>query len=130
MMGIDTNILISIFRKKENAAILEKFASDDMCTSEIVIYELLYGIFASQTNKDARLKEFNALLDTFAYIFPIDRKASTKAAEIAGKLSREGKSISHTDALIAGSLLANGCNKFLTYNKKEFENIQGLELLS
>ena len=76
-----------------------------------------------------RLKEFNVLLDTFAYIFPIDRKASTKAAEIAGKLSRDGKSIGHTDALIAGSLLANGCNKFLTNNKKEFENIPGLEVL-
>ncbi len=130
MIGIDSNILIDLLRRKESFLKLNKYEAEDFCTSEIVVYEILYGIYAAHYDSDKKLKEFNAILDTFSYIFPIDSKASQKAAEIAGKLSRSGQTISHTDALIAGSLLANGCMNFITKNKKDFEKIKELKILN
>lgn len=129
MIGIDSSVLIDILRNKETAAKIHDYADEDFCTSEIVIYEILYGIYASRTGNERKLKEFMAVLDTFTHIFPVNRKVSLRAAQIAGKLSREGKTISHTDTLIAGSLLVNGCTKFMTANIKDFERIKELELI-
>jgi len=130
MIGIDSSIIIDILRNNQ-ASIkkLSELPSDELCTSEAVVYEILFGIFASK-HMEQRLKQFKALLDSFSYVFEINRKASLKSAEINGKLSASGKMIGHTDALIAGSLLANGCKKFVTKNVKEFKNIAGLDVIS
>ena len=129
MIGIDSNILINILRNKTFAIRLEKYSAEDLCTSEIVVYEILFGVFASQQFSEQKLREFYAVLDTFTHIFPIDRKVSLYAAKIAGRLSKSGQTIEHSDALIAGSLLANGCNKFITENVKDFERIKELEII-
>src|SRR3989344_6133887 len=130
MIGLDSDIIISILRKMgDYKSLLKKLSSEEICTSEIVIYEILYGLYASRDFSERRIKEFEAIMDTFSYIFPIDRKASENAAKIGGKLSRQGKIVGHSDILIAGSLLANGCNIFATNNIKHFENIKELELI-
>ncbi|MBI2581414.1 type II toxin-antitoxin system VapC family toxin, partial [Candidatus Woesearchaeota archaeon] len=69
-------------------------------------------------------------IDAFSYVFPIERKASTLAAKIAGRLAKAGQTIQHSDALIAGSLLANGCKKLLTKNIKDFERVPGMEVVT
>ena len=128
MIGIDTNIIIDILRKKEIGNYLQNLKSDDLCTTEIVVYEILYGLFAQEFDKE-QYAQFEAILDTFAYIFPVDRKAAVHAAQIAGRLAKTGKMIDHRDILIAGAFLANGCRKILTKNKKDFQRIKELEVL-
>lgn len=129
MLGIDSNILIDILRNRAAGVKLKEYEKEDLCTSEIVVYEILYGFYASQYFSNQKREEFEAILDTFTYIFPIDRRASFHAAQIAGILSKQGQTIEHSDALIAGSLLANGCKRFLTKNVKDFERISGLEIV-
>lgn len=130
MIGIDSNAIIDVL--KNNQASIKKLSElppDELCTSEIVVYEILFGIFLSK-NPEKRLKQFKALLDTFAFIFPVDRKASLKSAEISAKLANLGKMTEHQDALIAGSLIANGCSRFVTKNVKDFKNIAELNVIS
>lgn len=129
MIGIDSSILIDLLRNKLEAEKLSSFLEDGICTSEIVVYEMLYGVYKARNFSHRQLKECEAVIDTFSSVFPIERKASVTAAKISGKLAKEGQTIQHSDALIAGSLLANGCKKFITKNVKDFERIEELELI-
>ncbi|MBI2143967.1 type II toxin-antitoxin system VapC family toxin [Candidatus Woesearchaeota archaeon] len=131
MIGVDSNVLIDLFRNRLPSATITELSKDDrLCTSEIVVYEVLCGIYSAQHSGEQRLKDLAAVLDAFTFIFPIERATSIKAAQIAGKLSKTGQTVQHTDALIAGSLLANGCKKLLTKNVKDFKRIPEIEIIS
>lgn len=130
MIGVDSSTIIDLLRNKLPATSLNQLSNDGrLCTSEVVVYEVLCGIYSAQHSGEQMLKELAAVLDTFTFIFPIERATSIVAAQIAGKLSKAGQTIQHTDALIAGSLLANGCNRFITKNTKDFERIKDLQLI-
>ena len=129
MIGIDSSILIDLLRKKISPQVFKSYETEELCTTEIVVYEIFKGIFQLSANVDKKIAEFNAVLDSFGHVFSIDRKAVLKAAEIKGNLVKSGKTVDDPDVLIAGSLLANGCTKFLTKNKKDFENIKELVLI-
>jgi len=129
MIGIDSSILIDILRNPDKAHILDQYQGEELCTSEIVVYEILYGVYASQHASIRRIEQFEAVLGTFAHVFPVDGRASRRAAQIAGHLARKGQMIEHRDALIAGCLLAHGCSQFLTKNRKDFDKISGLHVL-
>lgn len=130
MIGVDSSILIDLLRGKLAAGKLNRFPEEELCTSEIVIYEILYGVYRAEHFSERQLKECEAVIDAFSYVFPIERKASTLAAKIAGRLAKAGQTIQHSDALIAGSLLANGCKKLLTKNIKDFERVPGMEVIT
>jgi predicted nucleic acid-binding protein len=129
VIGLDSSIFVGLLRNKIPAEAIRKHANEGLCTSEIVVYEIIYGLYASSNFSEKKLWQFEALLDGLVGVFAIDRKASIKAAQIGGELSKRGERIGHTDALIAGSLMANGCTKLVTGNSKEFEKIKGLSVL-
>jgi predicted nucleic acid-binding protein len=130
VIGLDSSIFVDLLRNKIPAEAIRKHADEGLCTSEIVVYEIIYGLYASTSFSERKLRQFEALLDCLVGVFAIDRKASIKAAQIGGELSKRGERIGHTDALIAGSLMANGCMKFITGNSKEFEKISGLNVIT
>ena len=127
MIGIDSSILIDVLRGDVSLERLQKYS--DLCTSEVVVYEVSCGLYSSRNFHEKKIAQFEAILDTFTYVFPIDRRATLQAARIAGELLRTGRMIGHCDALIAGSFLANGCRKILTRNVSDFQRVQGLEVL-
>ncbi len=129
MIGVDSDVLINILRNKDFIVKLEKYSNEDLCTSEIVVYEIIYGLYAASYFNEKKAKEFYSILDTFTHVFPIDRKSAVYAAKIAGMLSKAGDSIEHRDALIAASLIVNGCRRFITGNVKDFEKIKELEII-
>ncbi len=129
MIGLDSSILIEILRNRASVAGLRKYVEEEFCTSEIAAFEILYGAYALPKLDERKLMAAETLLDSLAYVFPVERKAARKAAEIAGRLSKSGQTIGHTDVLIAGSLLANGCKRFITKNMKDFERIKEFELV-
>ncbi len=129
MIGVDSSIIIDILRKRINLEKLQKFSEEDLWTTETVVYELLYGIYFAGEKIVEKEQHIAAILDTFTYVLPFDRKSAAKAAHIGGNLARTGQMLDHNDTLIAGSLLAHGCTKFLTKNKRDFERIKELEVL-
>ncbi|MEK6903566.1 MAG: type II toxin-antitoxin system VapC family toxin [Nanoarchaeota archaeon] len=130
MIGIDTSVIIDILRKHTDWEKVRQSSDEDFWTSELVVYELFYGAYASKELTEKKIKDIEALLDVFTFIAPFQRKAAIEAARIGGTLSKEGQMIDHIDLLIAGSLLANGCTTFLTKNKRDFERIKELHVVS
>ena len=130
MIGVDTSIIIDILRKHIVLEKLQNYTHEDLWTSEVVAYELLYGAYASKEMTAEKIKYAEAILDTFITIVPINRKAVIEAAKIGGRLTKQGQMIDHMDILIAGGLLAHGCKKFLTKDKQDFERIKELDVLS
>jgi tRNA(fMet)-specific endonuclease VapC len=129
-MLLDTSILIAILRNKTEAIeFVLKFKEEQFFTTEINIFELITGIYASSKNKYKHLKEIKEILSKII-ILPLDRKASFKAGEIAGDLIKQGKIIEGTDSLIAGIALSNNINEIITINKKHFEKITDLKVYS
>ena len=130
MIGVDSSVIIDLLRNKLPERTLRELSQEDqLCTSEIVVYEVLCGIYSAQHSTEQRLKEFTAILDSFTFIFPVERATSVRAAQIAGRLSKSGLTAQHNNILIAGSLLANGCKRFFTKNVKDFERVKELELI-
>jgi predicted nucleic acid-binding protein len=122
MLGVDSSIIIDLLRGNSFKALED----EELWTSEIVVYELLIGMYASLPSKVHMLDE---ILDTFHHIIPFTRRESMKAAELQASCMKQGRIMQHTDALIAGSLIASGCTRFLTLNKKDFEKVPGLHIV-
>lgn len=130
MIGVDTNMIVDILRKHMPLEKLQQYTDEDLWTSEVVAYELLYGAYASKEMAAEKIKYVEAVLDTFIAIIPFNRKAVVEAAKIGGRLTKQGQRIDHMDILIAGSLIAHGCTKFLTKDKQDFERIKELEVIT
>lgn len=123
MAGVDTSFLIDSFRGGKAAALLSA-QKTRLYVSEWVVYEFLAGNISSKEEE-----RFFAFLDECT-VFPFDRAASMRSAAILRILKKQGKHRSLPDVSIAGTYLANGVSTILTGNKKDFEDIQGLNVLS
>ena len=124
---VDTDILSEFFRGNlkvvENAnQYLQSY--DSINLSIITYYEILNGLLY----KDAKnqLKKFSDFVD-LNKVFSLTIRATRIAAEIYADLRRQGKSIGHTDSLIAGIALANDL-QLVTNNTEHFKRIKGLEI--
>ncbi len=128
-MFLDTTLLIDFLRSKPKAKeIMEKFQSKPLFTSEINVFELLDGVYASGLDVEKHLEKVWGLLSLLT-VLPFERKASLKAGMISGRLSHEGKKIGEIDCLIAGVALANGVTEIITSNTEHFEKIRELKII-
>ncbi|MEN9501305.1 MAG: hypothetical protein RI964_590 [Pseudomonadota bacterium] len=124
---LDTNACIGIINNKPITLRqkLLQIAVEDVAISQIVLYELEYGICRSQHQQRNRdnLKQF------LKYIQVLDwsTEQSQEAALVRCELMQLGQPIGHYDTLIAAharSLKAT----LVTHNTREFEKVQGLLL--
>lgn len=129
-MFVDSTALVDFLRgKKEAVNIIEKASMRPLFTSEINVFELVEGVYASRENVQPHLDKIFALL-TKMIVLPFDRKAALKSGFISGMLSREGKKIGESDCLIAGVALSNGIREIITENEGHFEKVKGLKVIS
>ncbi len=106
---------------------LEKFAPSGICTSIISVAELYEGVYGS--------KDYNASLDaleTFLEgitILPMDQEICKIFGRERNKLRKKGNTIGDFDLLIASICLRYDLI-LLTNNKKHFEKIDSLKIIS
>ena len=129
LVCLDTTWTIDFFRnKKEAVQELEKLVGERtiLASTAITVFETLYGFLLKNDQKKTQLaiQFFRGL----PVLFSLDLEAGHKAAEIAAELARKGASIDHSDALIAGSMLRNGCNTIVTSNVKDFQKIKDINI--
>jgi predicted nucleic acid-binding protein len=99
---------------------MEKYAL--FAVSAITEYELYIG----------NSKEQNDFWDNFfsqITVLPFDSKTVKKAVAIYKQLKRDNKLIEVPDILIAGTALQNNL-PLATLNKKHFERIKGLQIIT
>jgi len=121
----DTDVLIDFLAGAQPIAdqVMTHVKSDALQTSAISCFELLSGARDGKRGDDVRR------LVAAIPVLPLDREAATKAAAIRRDLVRRGVYIGMADSLIAGTALTNGL-PLLTRNRKHFERVEGLHLLS
>ena len=124
---LDTNACIGIINNKPITLRqkLLQIAVEDVAISQIVLYELEYGVGRSQHQQRNR----DNLNQFLKYIQVLDwsTEQSQEAALVRCELMQLGQPIGHYDTLIAAharSLKAT----LVTHNTREFEKVQGLLL--
>ena len=125
MVILDTNIIIDHLRQsKDKKSLLYKITKDKpkevFAISIISIQELYEGRSTKNEEKERDLLATIAPLKVLSYTY----EASKMAGEIARDLDRP---IQFADAAIAATAILNGAH-LLTFNKKDFQKIKGLEL--
>ncbi len=127
---LDTNACIGIINNKPITLRqkLLQIAVEDVAISQIVLYELEYGICRSQHQQRNR-DNLNQLLK-YIQVLDWSTEQSQEAALVRCELmqlGQLGQPIEHYDTLIAAharSLKAT----LVTHNTREFEKVQGLLL--
>ncbi len=121
---LDTNICIRVLRDRP-PLIRERFnrEADALCTSSVVIYELLYG--AAKSDRPAyhrtQAEQFAARLEVLDFTV----EAAAHAGDIRAELERKGQVIGAYDLLIAGHARSRGL-VVVTSNLGEFTRVDGL----
>jgi tRNA(fMet)-specific endonuclease VapC len=121
---LDTNLCIRVLRDRPRA-IRDRFnlEADALCTSTIVLTELLHGAAKSAKPEHNRteVERFAARLD----VLPFDAAAADHSADIRAALGRKGQIIGGYDLLIAGHARCRGL-VVVTGNLGEFSRVDGL----
>ena len=129
MIGLDTSAIIDLFRDDPALIRLLEQIDDTVVLSQISYLELMFGLDFERRNDKTEEEYYDSLFNLYS-VLPLDNISCKKAAKISLALKKLGKSIGQFDCAIAGILLANGTNKILTRNKKHFENIKELNVVS
>ena len=120
-MILDTNILIEILKNNPKTIQQISALSPPMSISSITAMELIYGAFNKQ-----EVKKLEQFINKFQLIH-LEPAISILALKLASKYAK-----SHTldipDALIAATAIHTR-TKLLTYNTKDFQYIDLLELI-
>jgi len=96
--------------------------AEQLQTTAVNCFELLSG-----TGPGRRGHAVRRLLDALN-VFPLDRAAAERAADVRRKLNRAGRPIGMGDSLIAGIALAHNL-PLLTRNRSHFERVEDLRLV-
>lgn len=118
---VDSCVLIKAFRKDVNAINDLKDISSYTAYSVVTELELLIGANTA-AKKDALKKIFKSY-----YGIPLNPEISQKAIELMYKYVSGQQIISVPDCLIAATSIITGY-PLLTYNKKDFDFIEGINL--
>jgi tRNA(fMet)-specific endonuclease VapC len=121
---LDANLCIRVLRDRP-IGLRERFnrEADALCTSTIVLAELLHGAAKSARPEHNRqeVERFVARLE----VLPFDAAAADHAADIRADLERKGQPIGGYDVLIAAQARCRGLI-VVTGNLGEFSRVQGL----
>lgn len=125
MVIIDTSVVIDHLRQIGGTSYFRKFEkefkNESLAISIITIQELYAGKSTRDDEKERILLATISPLSILTYSYEV--------SELAGKLIRDAKNpLQFADAAIASTAIVNGY-RLLTLNKKDFEGIEGLELI-
>lgn len=127
MICLDSSFIIDFIRNDKSAIkILDSLKDEIFITTGVNVFEVLFGIYLKGRKADVDvIKEF---FDSLVVV-NLDYKSADSASKIGVELRKAGKIIELNDILIAGMILANGCDKILTKNKEHFSRIKGLKVI-
>jgi tRNA(fMet)-specific endonuclease VapC len=131
MVCLDTTFVADLLRRNSDAEKkLNELAkgNDDPCITIITIAELFYGAYKSK-NAEKEKNKIRQVLDDFP-IFEMDEHGAEKFGEILTMLEKAGQRISDRDIMIAAIALSRGEKFIVTRNKKDFQRIPDLTIIT
>ncbi len=129
MICLDTSVLIDLLKNnKEAVEKIKGLGSNEIIATRINIFEILLGVFCRGAPQ--KFSEDVRSLTSSIKILELDEVSCIQSARIKSGLVQKGREIETTDCLIAGIMLANGCNTIITKNKEHFSRIEGIKIES
>jgi tRNA(fMet)-specific endonuclease VapC len=126
---LDTSVLIEAERGRLDIdRFIEGKEEELFSLSVISVAELLHGVHRADSAKRRRTR--SAYVEKIIEIFPIypfDLSAARIYAELWAQLLREGKMIGAHDLMIGSTAMSLGFS-VATFNKREFDRIEGLKV--
>lgn|SRR3989338_5722679 len=129
MIGVDTGVLIDLFRGNKKLTALLSNLNEKAVLTRVSYLELMFGIDPSEPKHKSEEEHFDNLFDEYE-LLELDKESAKKSSSIFWFLKKQGKMIEQFDCVIAGILLSNGVNRIITRNAKHFVNIRGLDVIS
>lgn len=127
MICIDSTCIVDFFKRLPEAVkIIERY-KDEIATTEISVFEVMYGVYLKNSDKEKELS--NNFFDSIL-VLPFDSGCGNISAEILSSLSKKGEIIDQNDVFIASIMIKKGCDKIITKNTKHFSKIKGLKVIS
>lgn len=128
MILADTTLLIDFLRGKQNAIKTVQKYQAQLYTTEVNLFELITGVYASSLPVQKYLNQIR-YLESQLVVLPLTRAGTFEAGQIAGTLIKNGKMIEGTDCLIAGIGMVNGIRDIITLNADHFRRVPGLNVI-
>ena len=126
LVCLDSTVLIDFFRKqKSDNTLFVKLIKSEFSGFYIPVtvkFEIYFGATEQQFDF------WNNLFNDFI-VLPLTESVNTIAIDIAKSLKKRNKLIDYKDIVIAATAVSQGC-PLATINKKHFENIEGLDLIT
>ena len=129
MIGIDTTVVIDLFKGVPELKRKIQELNTPLSATILTYLELMFGLDLSMYNNKKEADYYDKFFET-VYLFELDKDSCKKASEINTFLRKKGKTIGEFDSTIATILLKNGITTILTRNRKHFENIPNLKVVS
>lgn len=129
MICVDSDCIIDFLRNKTEAVRAIEQWKDELVTTEVSRFQVMFGIFDKKPVKEHELRsasEFFSSLD----VLPFHDGCGERAAQILASLRRRGVPIDEADCFIAASALQVGCKRILTRNTKHFSRISGIVVVA
>jgi len=127
MIGLDTTAVIDLFRGDPGMKKFLEKNKEPLATSMLNYLEIHFGIDPEVDQEEADYYE-QFFHDT--YFLDLTGQACRRASALHWSLRKKGKPIGKFDCVIAACLLENGVKKILTRNKKHFQHIDGIQVIS
>lgn len=118
---LDTSVIIDFLRRKDKKESLFYQVSEEDLYISIISHTEIFAGKSIWENQEAR----NVLSEVFSgtKIIPLTEAVSEKA----GYIRAHNQSNSLIDSIIAATSITSDC-KIVTLNKKDFEQIEGIEI--
>jgi len=117
---LDTDVVISILKGDDRFhSLLDGVLQSEVFISVVTLFELFL--------RDTNLKDIEEFRERVV-ILNFDESASRRASAIYKSLKKKGMLVGTSDIFIAAICIVNNC-KLVTFNKKDFENINELKLI-
>ncbi len=129
MIGLDTCVLIDIFKNNRSLVSLLSSINETIYVNQLVYLEIVMGLDPSNEKHQSEEAFYDRLFSSFPNL-ELSPEASKLARKILWELKVDGSPIGAIDCAIAGIYLSNGVDTIVTKNKKHFEKIKGLKVLS
>lgn len=125
---IETSVIVGFLRNRSEAVHLIEDLEGELVSSYVCLAELYEGI----SSVADREQEEQGVLDFFAglsEVYGLDEEIAKQFGQIRGTLKKRGEVIEDLDMLLAATCTAYNF-VMVTFNKKHFERIEGLEILA
>ena len=129
MICLDSDFIIDFLKGKTEAARAMRRLQDQVVTTEINRFEILFGVYAKHPRPPQEQEIVRNFFDVID-VLPFDEGCGEIAAKTLARLTTKGQMISQNDALIAATMAKHGCHTILTRNVKHYARIPGINAVT